>query len=65
MRITRTTPVIVRDGREVAVTTQVIAALLAEGLTPRDYEVLALVADACALTIADLIRLALEREGQP
>jgi hypothetical protein len=45
-------------------TLPVIADRLREGLTARDYEALALVAHAHGMTIATLMRLALESEGE-
>jgi hypothetical protein len=64
MRITHRTPIIVRDGHELPFTSQVIADLLATGLTAADYEALALAADFYALSIAELMAIALEREAQ-
>jgi hypothetical protein len=59
----QTTPIIseiVRAGRVQVWTLPAIAALLARGLTPTDYEVLALVADQYRMTVAQLCALALE-----
>jgi hypothetical protein len=47
-------------GRSSIVGLPAIAALLHQGLTPHDYTTLALVADQYSLTVAELMRLALE-----
>lgn len=51
---------IVRAGRVYHWTLPAIAALLRQGLTTRDYEALALVADQYGFSVAELMRLALE-----
>jgi hypothetical protein len=51
---------IVRLGRVQIWTLPTIAALLRDGLTIADYEVLALVADQHRMSVAHLMRLALE-----
>jgi hypothetical protein len=41
-----------------------VARLLHQGLTNIDYEMMALTADAHRMAVAELMRQALEREGQ-
>jgi hypothetical protein len=55
--------VIVWSGESTVVDLPAILRLLVAGLTPHDYTTLALVAHQYALTIPDLMRLALESEG--